>query len=78
MKAIRIIIKSCHSPNLWYSDLINKEFWAEDIGSDFRWKIVQEGANLGGQRYVHKDDAMPLRETFITVELVQVVKECKP
>jgi hypothetical protein len=76
IKATRIIIRSAESSALWYSGAINEQFWAENVGGDFPWKVVQEGADLPTQLYVHKEDAEPLREAQISVELVQVIREC--
>lgn len=76
IKATRIIIRSAETSSLWYSGAINEQFWAENVGGDFPWKIVQEGADLPTPLYVHKEDAEPLRDAWISVELVQVIREC--
>lgn len=77
IKAFRIIIRSLSIPSLWYRNGINEQFWAENVGGDFPWKIIQEGPCPSFcPLYVHKEDAEPLRESWVDIDLIQTVKEC--
>ena len=58
----------------WYADKIGQEFWAEYVGSDFPWKIIQEGEPTN-PRYVHAFECVVVREAEVEVDLIQVVRE---
>lgn len=73
IQATRIMIKPGVNESLWYGDKRCKVFWAERVGSEWPWKIIQEGSNLTNPLYVHKDDAVVIEERTVEVELVQTV-----
>lgn len=75
VKATRIVIQSAHLPTLWYAKKINEQYWANFVGSDFGWKIIQEGTTAGCALYVHNEDCTPLRESIVNVDLLQTVTE---
>ena len=73
VKACRIRITT-PQPMRWYANMIGKEFWAEHVGSDFCWKIIQEGTEKA-PRYVHAFECVVVREAEVEVALIQVVRE---
>lgn len=75
VNATRIIIQSAATDSLWYASKLNQLFWADNVGGDFPWKIIQEGSKLSVPLYIRKDDARPLREALVEVEWFQTVRE---
>jgi len=63
-------------PIRWYADKVGRQFWAEYVGSDFCWKVIQEG-NTDTPRYVHAFECVVVREAEVEVDLIQTVREIK-
>ena len=75
IQAHRIRITNPNSGR-WYTYKEGQEFWAEYVGSDFCWKIIQEGIATS-PRYVHAFECVVVREAEVEVDLIQTVREIK-
>ena len=77
MQALRIKITSARLGTMWYIDKIGQEFWAENVGSDYPYKIIQEGIpHRGGALYVNVSDCEVIRTAEINITFIQTVTEC--